>query len=212
MHTSCHTIRRTIRRRDSFYYNRRNKASGRMMRLSLGSDPEAAGAVADQLTARLDEIWRHDPKADVDLQAVIAALNDDPKTLTDWQAEYLRLKSIDPDPTKTAVSALCAVAGDNDIRSYDSRDARRFVHALQRRGLRSGTIRRRIASVSAVVNFAYLEMDHDRQNPFSGLLIQAEGKDLTPRAPFTVEELQDLYRAALAGNSTLRLCVPILGL
>ena len=41
-----------------------------MMRLSLGSDPEAAGAVADQLTARLDEIWRHDPKADVDLQAV----------------------------------------------------------------------------------------------------------------------------------------------
>ena len=182
-----------------------------MMRLSLGNDPQAAGALADQLTARLDEIWSHDPKADIDLQAVIAALNDDTKTLTDWQAEYLRLKSIDPDPIRTAVSALRAVAGDKDIRSYDRRDARRFVHALEARGLRSGTIRRRIASVSAVLNFAYLELDHDRRNPFSSLLIAHEGKDRQQREPFTTEELARAYEAALTGTSRLRLCVPILG-
>lgn len=123
-----------------------------MTRLSLGNDPEAAGALADQLTARLDEIWRHDPKADIDLHAVIAPINDDPETLTDWQAEYLRLKPIDPDPTKTAASALRDVAGDKDIRSYDRRDTCRFVHALEARGLRSRTIRRRIASISAVIN------------------------------------------------------------
>ena len=211
MGTQTNIIRHTIHRAGAYHYNRRNKATGQIMRLKLSVDPEEAERLSLAILERLDDIWQHNPHAQVDLKSIVHSLPKAPDTLSSWAKEYLAMKAIDPAPTRTAVDMLTNIIGDKDVREYSRADARGLVSALHLRGLRSGTIRRRIVSICAVVNFAFRELEHDRRNPFSGLLIPKEGKDKQERLPFTTDQLREAYKIALCGKSRVRLCVPILG-
>ncbi|MDG1239909.1 MAG: integrase, partial [Planktomarina sp.] len=90
-------------------------------------------------------------------------------------AEYLKLKQIDQTPPRVALSTFLSLAGDRDVSEYTRQDAKLFVHHLELKGNKTATIRRRINSLSAIMNYAYAELELDKRNPFTRLYIRNEG-------------------------------------
>jgi integrase len=131
--------------------------------------------------------------------------------LSEIAAEYLALKQIDQTPPRVALSTFISLAGDRDVSEYTREDAKLFVHHLGLKGNKTATIRRRINSLSAIINYAYSELDLDKRNPFTRLFIQNEGADAFKRWPFTNEQLKWGYDKALSSGSTVKLLMPILG-
>jgi integrase len=86
-----------------------------------------------------------------------------------------------------------------------------FVHHLQLKGNKTATIRRRINSLSAILNYAYAELDLDKRNPFTRLIIRNEGHDASKRGTFTNQQLKDGYDKAIASGSQVKLLMPLLG-
>jgi len=79
------------------------------------------------------------------------------------------------------------------------------------KGNKTATIRRRINSLSAILNYAYAELDLDKRNPFTRLFIQNEGADVFKRGTFTNDQLKWGYDKALSSGSTVKLLMPLLG-
>ena len=79
------------------------------------------------------------------------------------------------------------------------------------KGNKTATIRRRINSLSAIINYAYSELDLDKRNPFTRLFIQNEGADVFKRGTFTSDQLKWGYDKALSSGSTVKLLMPLLG-
>ena len=86
-----------------------------------------------------------------------------------------------------------------------------FVHHLQLKGNKTATIRRRINSLSAILNYAYAELDLDKRNPFTRMVIRNEGQDASKRGTFTSEQLKQGYDKAIASGSQIKLLMPLLG-
>tara|TARA_E500000075_G_scaffold61737_1_gene55548 strand:- start:1150 stop:1938 length:789 start_codon:yes stop_codon:yes gene_type:complete len=66
-------------------------------------------------------------------------------------------------------------------------------------------------SLSAILNYAYAELDLDKRNPFSRLFIKGEGEDSHKRGTFTNDQLKWGYDKALASRSQIKLLMPLLG-
>ena len=103
------------------------------------------------------------------------------------------------------------MAGDRDVSEYTREDAKLFVRHLEMRGNKTATIRRRINCLSAILTYAYAELDLDKRNPFSRLIIKAEGEDSHKRGTFTNDQLKWGYDKALASGSQIKLLMPLLG-
>jgi len=103
------------------------------------------------------------------------------------------------------------LAGDRDVGEYMREDAKLFLRHLEMSGNKTATIRKRINSLSAILNYAYSELDLDKRNPFSRLFIKGEGEDSHKRGTFTNEQLKWGYDKALASGSQIKLLMPILG-
>ena len=58
---------------------------------------------------------------------------------------------------------------------------------------------------------AYAELDLDKRNPFTRLIIKNEGDDVSKRGTFTNEQLLWGYEKALASGSQIKLLMPLLG-
>jgi integrase len=125
--------------------------------------------------------------------------------------EYLALREIDQVPPRSALSTFISLAGDRDVGSYTREDAKLFVHHLQLKGNKTATIRRRINSLSAILNYAYAELDLDKRNPFTKLIIRNEGQDASKRGTFSNEQLKQGYDKAIASGSQVKLLMPLLG-
>lgn len=125
--------------------------------------------------------------------------------------EYLSVRKIDLVPPKVALDVFIGVAGDRDIASYNRDDAKLFVDALLSLGNKTATIRRRINCISAILNYAYAELDVDKRNPFSRLFIKGEGQDAHKRGIFTLDQLKQGYEHALSSRSQVKLLMPLLG-
>lgn len=204
----------TISRNGTFYYNRRTPKHmealyGPSIRLKLGVDAFQVETIAQRLTDLLDESFRSGLK--LDLQSVLQAMQPRKLLLSEVAEEYLDLKAIDPKPIRLAIDALNTVSGDREISSYSREDAKALLKLLSARGNGTGTMRRRVNSIAAVLNYGFAELDLDKRNPFSRLVIKAEGQDCKKRGTFTKQQLQDGYLEALASQSTVRLLMPILG-
>ena len=125
--------------------------------------------------------------------------------------EYLTLRDIDKKPPTLALSGFISLAGNRDVSEYTREDAKLFVRHLEMRSNKTATIRRRINSLSAILNYAFAELDLDKRNPFSRLIIKAEGEDSHKRGTFTNEQLKEGYDKALASGSQVKLLMPLLG-
>jgi len=103
------------------------------------------------------------------------------------------------------------LAGDRDVSEYTREDAKLFVRHLEMRSNKTATIRRRINSLSAILNHAYAELDLDKRNPFSRLIIKAEGENNHKRGTFTSDQLKEGYEKAIVSASQIKLLMPLLG-
>ena len=210
-------IRYTIFRSGTYYYNRRVPnhavpAYGTFIRQALSQDAKEAEAYAKRLSEVLEGSWQAKTiNIPVDIPAVIQSFRPRPVLFSEVAEEYLSLRSIDQTPPRVAMSAFLSVAGDRDVSDYTREDAKLFVRCLTGKGNKTATVRRRINSLSAILNYAYSELDSDKRNPFARLLIPGEGEDKSKRDVFTIEQLREGYCKALSFDSTVKLLMPILG-
>ncbi len=208
----------TICRSGTYYYNRRVpkhavKAYGSFIRQALSRCPIEAEAYAKRLSNVLEGSWSRTTEIvqPVDIPSVLVSFKPRSFVLSEIAKEYLTLRDIDQKPPTVALSGFISLAGDRDVSEYSREDAKLFVRHLEMRGNKTATIRRRINSLSAILNYAYAELDLDKRNPFSRLIIKAEGQDSHKRGTFTTEQLKQGYDKALASGSQVKLLMPLLG-
>ncbi len=208
----------TICRSGTYYYNRRVpkhavKAYGSFIRQALSKCPEEAEAYAIRLGDILEGSWSRTTKRvqPVDILAVLESFKPRSVLLSEIAQEYFTLRDIDQKPPSVALSGFISLAGDRDVSEYTREDAKLFVRHLEMKGNKTATIRRRINSLSAILNYAYAELDLDKRNPFSRLIIKGEGDDNSKRGTFSDEQLKWGYEKALASGSQIKLLMPLLG-
>jgi len=189
------------------------KAYGLFIRQALSKCPEEAEAYAKRLGDVLEGSWRRTTERvqAVDIPSVLASFKPSSFVLSEIAQEYLTLRDIDQKPPTVALSGFLSLAGDRDVSEYTREDAKLFVRHLDMRGNKTATIRRRINSLSAIVNYAYAKLDLDKRNPFSRLIIKAEGEDSHKRGTFTHDQLKEGYEKALGSRSQIKLLMPLLG-
>ena len=120
-------------------------------------------------------------------------------------------RQVDHKSSMVAVRALLTVAGDRPVESYKRDDARALLAYLQSVGNKTATIRRRFNTISAILNFAYHELEIDRRNPFAKMTIVGEGLDAAKRGTFTEQELREGYKQSMNSLTGIPLLFPILG-
>jgi len=210
-------IQYTICRSGTFYYNRRVpkhavNSYGPFIRQALSKDPLEAEALAKRLSDVLEGAWSATTDTPpVNISTIIEGFQPRRVALSEIAVEYLALKQIDQTPPRVALSTFLSLAGDRDVGEYTRQDAKLFVHHLQMKGNKTATIRRRINSLSAIINYAYSELDLDKRNPFTRLFIQNDGADVFKRGTFTNDQLKWGYDKALSSGSTVKLLMPLLG-
>ena len=207
----------TICRSGTYYYNRRVPihaviSYGHLIRQALSKDPQKAEALSKRLSNVLEGAWSVTIDAPpVNISNIIKSFQPRRVALSEIAAEYLALKQIDQTPPRVALSTFLSLAGDRDVSEYTRQDAKLFVHHLEMKGNKTATVRRRINSLSAIMNYAYSELDLDKRNPFTRLFICNEGDDVFKRGIFTNEQLKLGYDKALASGSSVKLLMPLLG-
>ena len=219
-----HTIENTLVRNGSYYYNVRvpkdNVAShGQFIRFKLGDVSEARSSFikpedVEQLVHRLTPFIYSSFRSGSKLNYRAAAKTlTNPKTtlLSDMIYEYLSLRDISEKPVRLSVAALISVAGNRDVSDYTRQDVRAFLSYMKHREVKTATVRRRLNSLSAIFNYSYAELDVERRNPWTRVIIPREGSDVVKRGSFTDEQLLDGYRQALSSSSNAQLLFPILG-
>ncbi len=189
-------IRYTISRSGTYYYNRRVPSHaiatyGTHIRQALSSCPLEAESYATRLSNVLEASWAaNKATTPINIPAVVDSFKPKSYLLSEMAEEYLSVRKIDLVPPRVALEVFIAVAGDRDVVSYTRDDAKLFVGQLHKLGNKTATIRRRINSLSAILNYAYAELDVDKRNPFSRLFIKGEGEDTHKRGTFTLEQLK----------------------
>ena len=166
----------TICRHGTYYYNRRVPKHavdtyGKFIKHPLSADPKVAIISAERLSSLLESSWLS--KNSVSLINIPSVLeNCKPRTLilSEVVDEYITLKNIQSEPTLVAVRTLIGLVGDKDVAEYVRDDAKAFVRYLESSSNKKGTIRRRLASLTAILNYAYAELDLDKRNPFSRMI------------------------------------------
>ena len=208
----------TVCRSGTYYFNRRVpehlvKAYGSFIRQVLSKCPEEAEAYARRLSNVLEGSWSRTTERvqPVDVPAVLASFKPCSFVLSQIAEEYLTLRDIDERPPRIAVAGFIALAGNRDVSEYCREDAKLYARHLEMIGNKTATIRRRINSLSAILNYAYAELDLDKRNPFSRLIIKAEGEDSHKRGTFTNDQRKERYEKALASGSQIKLLMPLLG-
>ena len=210
-------IMHTICRSGTYYYNRRVpkhavSAYGIFIRQSLSKCPGEAAEYAKRLDHVLEASWQSRAKVTaVNVATIIKSYKPVVTLLSDVANEYIQIKKLNPKPVKVALAPFISLAGDRDVGEYSREDAKLFVRHLTLRGNKTATIRRRINSLSAILNYAYAELDLDKRNPFTRLIIRNEGDDVSKRGTFTNEQLKRGYDKAVNSGSQIKLLMPLLG-
>ena len=207
----------TLCRSGTYYYNRRVpkhavQAYGSFIRQALSKCPKEAEAYAKRLGNVLEGSWNNTTSIQpVDISTILFSFKPRSFVLSEIAEEYLSLRAIDEKPPRVALSGFISLAGDRDVSQYTREDAKLFVRHLEMKGNKTATIRRRINSLSAILNYAYAELDLDKRNPFSRLFIKGEGEDSHKRGTFNNDQLKQGYDKALASGSQIKLLMPLLG-
>ncbi|MDA8578988.1 hypothetical protein N9L08_08680 [Rhodobacteraceae bacterium] len=180
----------TICRSSTYYYNRHVpkhavNAYGSFIRQALSKCPEEAEAYAKRLGCVLEGSWSNTTSIQpVDIPTILFSFRPRSFVLSEITEEYLSLRAIDEKRPRVALSGFISLAGDRDVSQYPREGAKLFVRHLEIKGNKTATIRRRINSLSAILNYAYADLDFDKLNPFSRLFIKVEGENSHKRGTF----------------------------
>ena len=206
----------TIIRGKFYYLNMRvpkvhQQVHGQIIRAKLSDDIEEASRLAFHISQLVKKAWSTNQTSKINIEKVIAASRPKTVVMSEITEEYVAIRGIHANPIKVALGALFEVAGDRDVKSYTREDARALLVHLKSTGIKTSTIRKRLACVGAIINYAYHELEVEKRNPFSKMIIVGEGQDATKRGTFTSDQLIDGYDQAFASTSNIQLLFPILG-
>ena len=206
----------TIIRGKFYYLNMRvpkvhQQVHGQIIRAKLSDDIEEASRLALHIYQLVKKAWSTNHTSKINIEKVIAASRPKIIVMSEITEEYVAIRGIHANPIKVALGALFEVAGDRDVKSYTREDARALLVHLKSTGIKTSTIRKRLACVGAIINYAYHELEVEKRNPFSKMIIVGEGQDATKRGTFATDQLIDGYDQAFASTSNIQLLFPILG-
>ena len=207
----------TICRNATYYYNRRvpkhaEKQYGSFLRYSLGKCPDLANEIALRLSLILEDSWHNKQHIiPINIEAIIFSYQKKSYTLLEVLDDYIEIKDINKKVSHIAASTLVSLVGNKRIEDYTREDAKLLVSYLERKGNKTATIRRRLGSLSGVFNYAFAELEIDKRNPFSRILLVGEGLDSKKRGTFTTQQLLQGYKNAFDTRSNVKLLMPILG-
>ena len=176
-------IPHTICRHGTYYYNRRVPEHavdiyGSFIKYGLSSDPVMATTYAKRLSEVLETSCKSKHSVSfINIPAIMDSFIPRFFSLSEVAVEYIALKNIQPEPTLVAVRTWVRLVGDKDVAEYCRNDAKAFIRYLESSGNKAVTIRRRLTSLTAIFNYAYAELDLNKRNPFSRMIIKGEGSE-----------------------------------
>mgnify|MGYP001024989106 FL=1 len=206
----------TILRGRIYYFQLRvpkqhQQAYGPLVRARLSECGKEAAILAGHLSHLLKQAWQSNTKVKVCIEQALQSVRPAKTTLAGVADEYITTRQVDAKSSMVAVRALLTVAGDREVQSYKRDDARALLAYLQSNGNKTATVRRRFNTISAILNYAYQELEIDKRNPFSKMTIIGEGLDAAKRGTFTEQELRDGYEQSMNSVTGIPLLFPILG-
>jgi len=210
------SIPHTVIRGRTYYFQMRvpkqhQQLYGQSIRARLSECEEEARTLATHLSHLLKQSWQSNTKVKVCIDQALRSVRPAKVTFAAIAEEYVTTRQVDHKSSMVAIRALLTVAGDREVESYKRDDARALLAHLQSVGNKTATIRRRFNSISAILNFAYQELEIDRRNPFAKMTIVGEGLDAAKRGTFTEQELRDGYQQSMNSLTGIPLLFPILG-
>ena len=111
--------------------------------------------------------------------------------------------------TKRPFAKLIAALGDKPFAKVERDDGHAFVTKRQAAGAATGSIRREMNTIRAVVESYILERKINRKNPFSSIPIPGEGTDEKESKPYSASELAALAAACRASDDEARWLIAI---
>lgn len=191
------------------------------------NDPDARDLFYDHLESKRERyadghehLYRENPAEEyldsVEIKAAQLLAGTIKPTLSDDLDLYLKVHPKRTDEkfvtyTKRAFATVTTAIGDKAIQELSRQDAHAYVAKEQQRGNKTGTIRRRLNVIKAVIETYLREKEIDRKNPFASVPIPTEGEDEKKRKPFTEDELTTLFAACKEKDDDVRWLVAILG-
>lgn len=91
--------------------------------------------------------------------------------------------------SRYAINSFVKVVGNKALVSIRRSHGHQYVESELKRGVSTGTIRRRLKSLVAIINHCIVEKELDYKNPITALKIPREGEDAKKRISFTPDEL-----------------------
>ena len=209
-------IPHTVIRGRTYYFQMRvpkqhQQLYGQSIRTRLSECEEEARTLATHLSPLLKQSWQSNTKVKVCIDQALRSVRPAKVTFAAIAEEYITTRQVDHKSSMVAIRALLTVAGDRPVESYKRDDARALLAYLQSVGNKTATIRRRFNTISAILNFAYQELEIDKRNPFAKMTIVGEGLDAAKRGTFTEQELRDGYEQSMNSLTGIPLLFPILG-
>ena len=121
---------------------------------------------------KLEEIWASPIVHPVDLEHLLSEVKPRVTTFLDAADRYLRDKKLGKSEgfekhIRLAKTVVVSVTGNKDVTLYDRNDARAVLSFLKSGNMKTATIRRRLDTIRAIFEYAYVEGDIERRNPFS---------------------------------------------
>ena len=210
------SIPHTVIRGRTYYFQMRvpkqhQQLYGQSIRARLSECEEEARTLATHLSHLLKQSWQSNTKVKVCIDQALRSVRPAKVTFVAIAEEYITTRQVDHKSSMVAIRALLTVAGDREVESYKRDDARALLAYLQSVGNKTATIRRRFNTISAILNFAYQELEIDKRNPFARMTIVGEGLDTAKRGTFTEQELRDGYEQSMNSLTGIPLLFPILG-
>lgn len=210
------SIPHTVIRGRTYYFQMRvpkqhQQVYGQSIRARLSECEDEARNLATHLSHLLKQSWQSNTKVKVCIDQALRSVRPAKITFAAIADEYIITRQVDRKSSMVAVRALLTVAGDRAVESYKRDDARALMAHFQSIGNKTATIRRRFNTISAILNFAYQELEIDRRNPFAQMTIIGEGLDAAKRGTFTEQELRDGYQQSMNSMTGIPLLFPMLG-
>ena len=217
-------IKHLLRKAGLLYYQRgvpldlRQHYSGRALILHnlKTQDLSKAARLCSEYAVADDNHWQAlRSGVDLEVMACIIRVARGPKPillsdcLSRYLAEHRRGKDLKfVQSVRIAVDLVVKTIGDKELKSL-TRDHARAVRDALILNHSTATIRRRLSSINAVVNFGRKEFDVICGNPFEGLAIGGEGLDTKKRLPLTSDEIARIAAACRQMDDDIRWIVAL---
>ena len=145
--------------------------------------------------------------SDVEWQALQLSRGSSLWTLSAIRDEYIKLKGLetgagrkDRNTIKGAFKTFLEVLGDVDPSSLKRLDIHNAITAMVARGLKTGTVRRKLAAVRAAINLVGKMHETEFGSAFVGAVIPNLNEDKKDRQDFTHEQLNKLREQIITNN------------